>query len=246
MKLRLVLLIVVCATSLLAFSTAAAYARTPYPPANDIERGVFVDPVPGKVPPARGKPGGGLGELNTTYSYKGVHWANPVVHYEVNPDASGLSPLETQTAIDNAFWSWQTEYNVLGRADQSYIFFVDDAATTAGGPALDGHNVIAWAPLSSGTLAATYYWFDRRTKHLIEFDMVFNTMYPWSLTGEAGKYDTRNIATHEAGHTLQLGDLYGSSYSELTMYGYGAAGETKKQTLGLGDMLGAENIYPTP
>ena len=40
---------------------------------------------------------------------------------------------------------------------------------------------------------------------------------------------------HEAGHTLSLNDLYMDEACELTMYGYTSIGETKKQSLGLGE-----------
>ncbi len=62
--------------------------------------------------------------------------------------------------------------------------------------------------------------------------------------GVAGTYDIRNIMTHEAGHWVMLGDLYNNSDSELTMYGYGLTGEIKKDTLGYGDELGVESVYP--
>lgn len=211
-------------------------------PANEIERGVFIDPAVGR---AKGGPTAESTETNTSYSYKGIRWANPFISYRVNTAGSGLDPAAARTAMDNSFLSWQDEVNVLGRGDQSYIFFINDGTAATSGPILDGHNTVGWGTLSSGTLAACYYWYDRRTKYLIEFDIVFNSLYPWSTSGEAGKYDVWNIGAHEAGHTLQLGDLYKSSTSELTMHGYGYAGETKKQSLGLGDMLGLEKIYST-
>ncbi len=235
--------VLVVLTALVVFLTASLAVAAPKAiPANDIVRGVFVDPPGGRPLKASAT------ESNTTYAYKRISWATNVVHYEVNT-ASAPSYLDTTAvaaAIDDSFSSWQNQYNVLGRPDQSYIFYVKDGTTLTAGPHLDGHNVVSFAPLSSGTLAATYYWYDRRTKNLIEFDIVFNTMYTWSTSGETNKYDVWNLGTHEAGHTLQLGDLYKSQTSELTMYGYGFTGETKKQTLGMGDMLGLERIYPTP
>ena len=80
----------------------------------------------------------------------------------------------------------------------------------------------------------------------VEFDIVFEDNYTWSSTGEAGKYDIQNIATHELGHTLKLGDLYGSGDTEKTMYGYAASGETKKRTLHQDDIDGICYIYPKP
>jgi len=249
------------AVSVLAADMNIALARPIDNPANQIGRGVFVDPVPakggpvlgaanpvpGKVKPPGGKPTpGGVGELNTTFIYKGLHWDTPVVPYRVNAASSGLDAAAAEEAVDQSFWSWQTEHNLLGRADASDIFYTDTGATTASGAALDGMTTVSWGSLSSGTIAATYYWYDRKTKHLLDCDIIFNSNLPWSTSGEAGAYDVWNIGTHEAGHTLQLNDLYSTATRELTMYGYGAPGETKKQTLGMGDMLGVERIYSTP
>ena len=62
-------------------------------------------------------------------------------------------------------------------------------------------------------------------------------------SGVASTYDLQDIATHEAGHTLMLNDLYDPSDADLTMYGYGSYAELKKDTLGLGDYLGLNAIY---
>ena len=84
---------------------------------------------------------------------------------------------------------------------------------------------------------------------MIEFDIVFNTYYSWGIDpdGEGGvtinEFDIQNVGTHEAGHTLVLEDLYVWKHSELTMYGYTTEGETKKRSLGLGDMLGVQKLY---
>jgi hypothetical protein len=63
-------------------------------------------------------------------------------------------------------------------------------------------------------------------------------------SGDPESYDIQNVATHEFGHWIGLGDLYTSVNSELTMYGYGALGELKKSTLGNGDTLGANALAP--
>jgi len=62
--------------------------------------------------------------------------------------------------------------------------------------------------------------------------------------GVANTYDIQNIMTHEAGHWIMLSDLYNNKDSALTMYGYGSKGELKKDTLGYGDELGVERVYP--
>ncbi len=72
----------------------------------------------------------------------------------------------------------------------------------------------------------------------------FNTSWGWSTSGEAGKLDVQNIATHELGHWLLLGDLYGAGDTEKTMYGSTAYGETKKRTLESDDIAGVRHLYP--
>jgi hypothetical protein len=58
--------------------------------------------------------------------------------------------------------------------------------------------------------------------------------------------DLQNIATHELGHGVGLGDLDDSDNSEKTMYGYSTWGETKKRTLDLGDITGIKVLYDLP
>jgi hypothetical protein len=75
-------------------------------------------------------------------------------------------------------------------------------------------------------------------------DLVFNSSFVWSTSGEAGKYDVRNVATHEFGHFLSLADLTGSSNSAKTMYFQAATGETLKRSLEPDDKNGINFIYP--
>jgi hypothetical protein len=71
---------------------------------------------------------------------------------------------------------------------------------------------------------------------------VFNTHYSWSTSGDSDKMDLQNIATHELGHN-GLGDLRSPKDAELTMYAFSSLGETKKRTLGTGDIWGIQKLY---
>lgn len=71
----------------------------------------------------------------------------------------------------------------------------------------------------------------------------FNNYYPWSTSGESGKFDVQNIGTHELGHWLCLLDMYSGADAEKTMYGYAGAGETKKRSLASDDINGINRIY---
>ena len=77
---------------------------------------------------------------------------------------------------------------------------------------------------------------------MVEWDAVFNSDYAWSETGEAGKMDYQNIATHEFGHSLGLTHPE-DTCTEETMYAYGSSGETKKRTLEAGDRAGVNELY---
>ena len=118
------------------------------------------------------------------------------------------------------------------------------------GTVLNGINTISWGNIEDeGIIAQCTIWFYVNTKEIIEFDIVFNTQQPWGIDpdGEGGitidNFDIQNIATHEAGHTLHLGDLYEDEYNIMTMYGYAIKGEVKKRSLEWGDINGVHKLY---
>lgn len=81
-------------------------------------------------------------------------------------------------------------------------------------------------------------------RELIEWDMIFDQAdFDWSATGEADKMDFENIATHELGHSVGMGDIYTNECSEMTMYGYASNGDTNKRTLEDGDINGVKALY---
>ena len=138
---------------------------------------------------------------------------------------------------------------------------------------LDETNVVSWADITQDyprAIAVTFIWSYRYGRQIAEVDTIMNSGFEWSYTdpkvtqdlsgpavadpsrytdpadpkvGVAGTYDIRNIMTHEAGHWIMLGDLYNSTDSRLTMYGYGSMAEIAKDTLGYGDELGVEKAY---
>lgn len=176
------------------------------------------------------------------YNYSGVHWANndlPVPYY-INeagtPDVAGTT--SEFDAVRASFQTWEDDAGSF--MDYTYM------GTTTRGDQLDGYNVVSWGSIDGpgGTLTVTTSWYNTATLEMIEFDMVFDEDETWSATGEAGKFDIQNVGTHEAGHTLELLDLYDAADSEETMYGFCTIGETKKRTLDTGDIAGIRYIYP--
>jgi len=71
-------------------------------------------------------------------------------------------------------------------------------------------------------------------------NMSFDPNFPPS----SSSYSVQNVMTHEFGHWLNLADQYGSSCSEVTMYGYISLGETKKITLEDADKNAINWQYP--
>jgi len=171
------------------------------------------------------------------------------VRYYVNPSGSRLIASYAIAAVKASFEAWDNAVDNLGRKVE--LFDDNVQQTWLYGNRYDGRNVISWRQLSQGVLAVCYTWYYSYTGAIVEFGIVFNTLYSWGIDpdGEGGTtinaYDVQNIGTHEVGHTLGLGDLYSRAAQELTMYGYGARGETKKRSLGYGDIHGVRFIYGT-
>jgi hypothetical protein len=177
------------------------------------------------------------------FEYTGIHWAdNTVVTYKINPAGA---PSGTTAAVKAGFETWDA---AIGNT-----LFNDNVNTVKGktGTIRDKVNVVSWGRLPEYTIAQTTVWYNARTNLIVEFGMVFNTGYAWGIDADGegstskltNAFDVQNIATHEAGHTLMLGDLYMDPANQLTMYGYGDYGQTYARSLGVGDINGINYIY---
>jgi len=170
---------------------------------------------------------------NPDYKLLAFHWY-VTANYWVNPkNKYGFSAFAVVSAITTSTdtWDGQTSFVVF-----SYQGIIDRSAGKR-----DNYNVVAWGAYRAGVIAVTYIWYSG--DEILETDTKMNTFYKWSLSGEAGKMDVQNIMTHEFGHWCGLDDLYADKDYWLTMYGYSNYGETYKQTLGLGDILGLQAVY---
>lgn len=106
-------------------------------------------------------------------------------------------------------------------------------------------NALFFADYSnSQVIAVASIWINRFTKQIVECDIQFNTDYTWGdATVNTAIMDLQNIATHELGHDFNLDDIYDSTKSYLTMYGYSFNGDIEKRTLAAGDIAGIQKIY---
>lgn len=215
----------------------------------------------------------------TQFSYSDIRWQDPSgggsgIPYWVNTNFSTktspkLTKADAVSAIGLAFETWEAAQAAQtdGATTEPSLLYGNAGATSATGPKYDGKNVIAWKPLRIGYIAVCYVWYYTATGYIAEFDILFNNSYAWTYTpplgidsdpatyedpsnvGPAKTFDLRNIATHETGHTLMLGDIYDdndavSGEGLLTMYGYGSYTELLKDTVQRGDHLGVSSIYP--
>lgn len=118
----------------------------------------------------------------------------------------------------------------------------------------DGVNVVSWQSLAAkypNAIAVAWVWRYVNTKEIIEADIAMASEYPWFqntvpgdpdlATGVGGYMDVQNIATHEFGHFVGLGDL--RSAAEQTMYAYSNYTEVKKRSLEAGDIAGVQKLY---
>jgi len=211
-----------------AFVPTISIAFAGRPDKGPIEKKIFIHRVKPDKPDKPPKPEGRGKEW---YKYSGIHWAStelPVTY--VVDDGLDLGVIVT------SFETWDSETS-------TELFFEGVPGEVTAG-FLDDTNALSYGNYpSTGVIAVTYIWYYRDTGEIAEVDTLFDTDYPWSVTGEPGKMDLQNIATHELGHWLVLDDLYNRPARTQTMYGYSTYGEIIKRTLESGDIAGIQEIY---
>jgi len=165
----------------------------------------------------------------------GAHWFE-TISCEVNPAGSGLVPEVVRSTLEESTNTWDEE--------TGFALFAAPTITGESSIGYDDANRIVWSDLDAGVIAVAHLWINRKTKEIVQFDMEFNTDYPWSAAEvcPSDKMDLQNIATHEFGHN-GLSDLRPRKDSALTMYAFSGLGETQKRSLGVGDILGIEELY---
>ena len=177
--------------------------------------------------------------LRTTSGGVNIKWNAAAVTYYINVSNG---PSGSAAAIQNSLQTW-TDVNT---SPFVFVYGGSTQKTSTDYGRNDSQNIIVFGPMvSSGALAENTYWYAASSGNIFDSDIKFNTDYQWSSSGQTGSFDVQNVVTHELGHSLSLGDIYNSSDSEATMYGYASAGETKKRTLDLDDINGISFLYPS-
>jgi len=213
------------------------------PKAPEIEMGMFVN-RPLSSPPWYPDE---CEDTEDTYRWAPTyHWVNPSIDVLVNPTANLFTGDfdDVVAEVEKGFDAW----NPVGTSYSATVSRVDTVGPSLDEP--DGVNTVSWGTIDGpgGTIAVTYFWYNVRTKELIDCDIVFDETEPWSISEEvpSDKFDVWNVVTHEAGHTLVLSDLRSPRDGALTMHAYTWPGDITKRDLGLGDILGIQAIYGAP
>jgi hypothetical protein len=164
---------------------------------------------------------------------KNVRWKSPEDYY-VSP---ALAALDTKDVIGTSANTWDSETS-------SSIFGSSSVGEYPWG-VLNGINSISFDNYDDPyVIAVTAVWWNPRSKAIVEYDIMFDTDWPWgNCDDDLNVMDLQNIATHEFGHAAGLDDIYQTACSEVTMYGFSDYGETKKRTLEDADITGIQELY---
>ena len=254
------------AVMLIVFGTAFAFASARGPPITPpgLQKVVFIHYKKGFVKPgtecgngicepgenARKCPadcGDNGDEESTCYTFlsRGLKWKDLPVDYVIDPDNNdGL----TQGFITGAITASASEWDAHTSAGLFGEYTIDHNATWDD-ETPDGRNELLFGDYSQpGVIAVAIVWGHfigpPSTRQIVEFDILCDTDFTWGdATVDPTVMDLQNIATHEIGHGLGLGDLYETVCIDETMYGYSREGETSKRDLNTGDIIGIQELY---
>jgi len=185
---------------------------------------------------------------STCYSLfaKGASWKTTEPYITSNESGNEIDLVLTETSLET--WDSEVGFNIFGTGSSG----TTDGADTV---SPDDKNEVQFESLGlDGTIAYAIVWgiFSGRPseRELVEWDVVFNSDYAFGDAGttdednlgDTSVMDYQNIATHEFGHSLGLTHP-GNTCTDETMYAFASAGETKKRTLGDGDVVGVNKLY---
>ncbi len=226
-KLITACLLLILAVSMISF----AAAEKP-------EKITFIHYKDGKVKPIdkEGKP-----IITSCYKLLGVSWNNLPVTYAINPsNNNGLN----ESFVANAIFAGSEEWDKYTSKELFNNEYIIDCTANWDNVAPDYRNEYSFGLYpQANVIAITNIWYTKRTKQIVEYDVLFNNYYAWGdATLNPNVMDLQNIATHETGHGIGLADLYNTCVQE-TMHGYSSLGETSKRTISTGDIEGLRKIY---
>lgn len=230
-------LAMVLAASVLVFSVSAAAPAPNEKSSDTLEKTTFIHYKDGKVK-MEGKPA----KAPACYKLLGVKWRALPASYVVNPGIYGKGFVTGAISASAAEWDSHTSAGLFGGYAVNY-----SASWDATPEEVDYQNEYVFGPYpEDNVIAVTNIWYTKVGKQIVDYDVLFNAYYDWkdcSISDCAAAMDLQNIATHETGHGIGLGDVYSQGCSEATMYGYSWEGDMQKRDLAAPDIAGLQRLY---
>ncbi len=193
--------------------------------------------------------------FSTGSTQTALKWnASRVRWFASDRGVNGVTPAQFQTEVASSFATWEA-------VPTASIAFQFVGFTPFGPSEDDGISVFGFEPQPDldRVLAATSFVVDNTTGEIVESDVFFNSIFPWSTAaaGDPGRFDLQSVATHEIGHFLGLGHS-GLGETEIRPEGgrrvlaSGAVmfpislgrGAIKDRQLQPDDIAGVSDLYP--
>ncbi len=179
------------------------------------------------------------------YSLSGYRWDRPLewrFAEETVPDRYDVAIV--LEIIRRSFDNVTGIFNDCGLPDRisAEAIYRGTATGSACGEA-DDVNLIGFGRLRGNFLAVTCPWvFDDDT--YAEIDIEIDRGTDWALGDDCDdEYFLEAVITHEVGHAFGLGHVSERRHGELTMSTTGPVCDNEEASLGLGDVLGLEELY---
>lgn len=185
---------------------------------------------------------------DTAYSLTGGRWATTLRwSFRASSTPAGLDSAAALKAIGRGFRNIVAARNDCGRPDRVSATHSYEGATSRKPSCntMDGRNVVGFRSLPMDVLARTCWW--TIGGRIVEADIQINSEINWATslaTCSFGEVMLPAVMTHEVGHAYGLGHVGERRHGRLTMSTrLDGPCNNQEATLGLGDLLGLQQLY---
>lgn len=185
--------------------------------------------------------------VDDAYNLTGPRWQETLQwSFNAASTPSRLSRSAVVEALKRAFSNITNANNDCGLAVSlsASASYLGTTTRTAKCNSYDGHNVISFRDLPSGTMARACWW--SINGRLVEADIQINRNKAWALsTASCNRQPLLEATmTHEVGHAFGLSHVAESGHGRLTMSPIlDGLCNNAESTLGLGDILALQRLY---